>query len=173
MTESPGTSSATFWTALGSLAAVASVVVAVMALDSDNGGGGGGGEGSYTPPSSSTVVPADPGEDEQVQVEVPRSGGTSSTGGTGSTGSPSFAATVLVPAGLEMYVHSSPALDAQVVASVPSGDTVHILCTVQGERVDRPDGPSSRLWDRIEEGYVPDVVLDTGTSEPTMRDCSG
>jgi hypothetical protein len=78
-----------------------------------------------------------------------------------------FFATVQVPPGLsDVYVHSTPALNASVVAALANGATVEIQCTTQGEAV-----LGSSLWDWIGTGYVPDADIYTGTNQPAMPTC--
>jgi hypothetical protein len=77
------------------------------------------------------------------------------------------------PPGQPPDVHDSPSLDAPVVTTLKPESTVRIQCTVQGQRVTLADGSSTRLWDRIEQGYLPDSNLFTGQNEPAMPGCTG
>lgn len=84
-----------------------------------------------------------------------------------------FAGTVYVSADRVAYVYQIPSLAASKVGALTNGTHVTILCTAQGDTVIRADGMSSSLWDRIDQGYMPDVNVDTGTDQPTVPNCSG
>lgn len=73
---------------------------------------------------------------------------------------------------IDVPVFESPSLSAATVSALAPGQEVAILCTTSGDPVQNPqNGRISDLWDRVEGGYVPDVVIDTGTSAPTMPSC--
>lgn len=72
---------------------------------------------------------------------------------------------------LNAYVYLEPYLAAGVVGQLLAGTPVSIFCTAFGETVVRADGASSDLWDNIGYGFVPDVVVDTGTAEPVAPPC--
>jgi hypothetical protein len=80
---------------------------------------------------------------------------------------PPAAGTVMAPAD----VHREPSLSSSIVGQLRTGVTVDILCTAQGEIVQTPDGHTSGLWDMTGAGYVPDVVIDTGTDQATTGPC--
>lgn len=75
------------------------------------------------------------------------------------------------PSGNSLKVYSSPSLAAAVVASVPVGSTVAILCTVYGTAATNTSGHTSNLWDRISSGFVADVFIYTGTNDPVAPTC--
>ena len=71
-----------------------------------------------------------------------------------------------------LYVFEQPSLSSRTVAEIADGTTIGILCTAQGDVVTNPDtGQSSSLWDSTSEGFVPDVYVDTGTTQATMGSC--
>ncbi|MEU5261141.1 SH3 domain-containing protein [Amycolatopsis sp. NPDC021455] len=80
---------------------------------------------------------------------------------------PLAAGTVMTPAD----VHLAPSLSSSIVGQLDTGVTVEILCTAQGEIVRTPDGHTSGLWDMTGAGFVPDVVIDTGTDQATTGPC--
>jgi hypothetical protein len=75
--------------------------------------------------------------------------------------------------GYTANVFELPFSDSAVITEVPDGATVHILCTVQGEAATSPvTGFSSSLWNYTTDGgFIPDVMVDTGTFQPTMPNC--
>jgi hypothetical protein len=69
-------------------------------------------------------------------------------------------------------IYELPYLGAAVVGHLESGAVVEILCTAQGDAVSRrSDGVTSSLWNGVSGGYVPDVLIDTGTDQATMGNC--
>ena len=81
--------------------------------------------------------------------------------------------TVYVPQGEVAKVFAEPYLDSAVVATLDSGALVEILCTAQGDLVSSDvSGARSTLWDKTRGGYIPDVNVDTGTTQPVARSCS-
>jgi molecular chaperone DnaK len=69
-------------------------------------------------------------------------------------------------------VFSEPCMCSSVEYSLDPGDVVEILCTIQGEPVQNTgSGQVSTLWNGVDGGYVPDVMLYTGTDQPTMPPC--
>jgi hypothetical protein len=103
-------------------------------------------------------------------------GGTPTRAPSTPTGAPSAPTTsvgiVQAAGGGVAYVYQFPALAASKVGALVNGAKVVIQCTSQGDTVTRSDGVSSSLWDRIGEGYIPDVNVYTGTDQPTMPSCS-
>jgi hypothetical protein len=83
---------------------------------------------------------------------------------------PAIQGTINVPAGNLAYVYVSPSMSAEIVDEIGDGQTVQIRCTAQGQVV-TANGLSSSLWDDIGPGYVPDVVVYTGTNQATMPNC--
>jgi hypothetical protein len=96
----------------------------------------------------------------------------------GSTTAPSACACntatgiVWLPTSMIEYVRSGPSLTAQAVTSVRGGTRIQILCTIYGDSVHNRQGQVSALWDKIQTGYVPDVDVNTGTTQPTMPACT-
>ncbi len=82
--------------------------------------------------------------------------------------------TVQLPQGyVSIYVHKQPFLRSSVVARVPDGTPVGILCVAQGQVVTNPDtGQSSSLWDNTTDGYIPALFVNTRTSSSTIGYCS-
>jgi len=72
---------------------------------------------------------------------------------------------------LPTYVYELPYSSSAVVGAVVAGDIVEIVCTEAGEWVVNIDGMGSDLWDNVGYGYVPDVVMDTGTSQAVAPAC--
>jgi hypothetical protein len=69
-----------------------------------------------------------------------------------------------------VYAHEGQWLNTPVTAELANGQRVEILCTIQGGLVSA-NNLSSTLWDKIERGFVPDVLVSTGTNQPTMPNC--
>jgi LasA protease len=69
-------------------------------------------------------------------------------------------------------VYSRPDLGSEVVGVLYNGDQVTIECTAHGGVVTGATGAVSTLWDRVEDGFVPDVAVDTGSNEPVAPPCS-
>ena len=78
---------------------------------------------------------------------------------------------VLVPQGKRAKVFTEPSLSSTVVSSLPRGAAVQILCTAQGDTVVSDSGATSTLWDKTQYGYLPDVLVDTGTDQPVADSC--
>lgn len=80
---------------------------------------------------------------------------------------------VMAPQGYNaLNVFEQPSLSSSVVAEIADGTTIGILCTAEGDVVTNSDnGQISSLWDSTSEGFVPDVYVDTGTTQPTMGSC--
>ena len=82
-------------------------------------------------------------------------------------------ATIVGVSNAAVRVWSTPSLTGTILGALPTGTTVQILCTTLGEGVRRTDnGQASNLWDRISQGYVPDIFAYTGTNAATMPQCS-
>jgi hypothetical protein len=81
-----------------------------------------------------------------------------------------FTAIVQVPRGYGAYVYDEPSLSATQLEQLPDGTSVDIQCTAQGDVV-TAYGQSSSLWDLTQYGYLPDVVVYTGTDQATMPSC--
>lgn len=80
---------------------------------------------------------------------------------------------IIVPEGYTANVMELPYSGAAVVTSLPAGAMVQIVCTVQGDSVTSPlTGFTSSLWNgTMDGGFIPDVYVDTGTTQPTMPNC--
>lgn len=69
-------------------------------------------------------------------------------------------------------IYQSPYLDSTVVGHLEAGAIIEILCTARGDAVTHvASGMTSNLWNGVSGGYVPDVVVYTGTNEATMGNC--
>jgi hypothetical protein len=91
-----------------------------------------------------------------------------------------FQGFILGQTGLE--VRKTAMLSGSVVASLPPGTTVYIVCTATGDAVSGPRHGggtlTTRIWDYIRTasstgplGFVPDAWVDTGTTKPVTRAC--
>ena len=80
--------------------------------------------------------------------------------------------TVQVPQGQVAKVFAEPYLNSTVVTTLSSGTAVEILCTARGDTVSNVSGQTSDLWDKTQYGYLPDVNVNTGTSQPVASSCS-
>jgi hypothetical protein len=80
----------------------------------------------------------------------------------------------VVTGGPQTHAYEAPSTGSEIVATVPDGAAVYIVCTTRGEAVPSPlTGVSSDVWDYTTlGGYVPDVVVDTGSDEPVRPECS-
>jgi hypothetical protein len=83
-----------------------------------------------------------------------------------------FHATVLTQPGYVVKVHSAPSSISPVVGKLDNGASVNIECTTEGDVVRSLAGQSGSLWNRTTSGgYIADVLLNTGTNQPTMPKC--
>jgi hypothetical protein len=139
----------TFWTAVGALGTVAAVVVAVTM----RGGPSSGSASDYTQPSS-YVQPssyAPPPRPADLPTRTPRAPDDCTCIGT-----------VRVSPGKLAKVLDAPYGGAEVVDRLRSGEKVRVFCITNGDPVRSSlTGSSSNLWDKIPQGYIPDVLLDT------------
>ncbi len=88
-------------------------------------------------------------------------------------GSSGYSGMVEAPSGASLNVHSSPTLSSSIVGSLQAGTYVLIVCTVNnGGTATGMSGTSSRLWDKISTGFVPDISIDTGVDEPVQPPCA-
>ncbi|MFD4675964.1 hypothetical protein ACFWNN_40005 [Lentzea sp. NPDC058450] len=72
----------------------------------------------------------------------------------------------------DVDVHQQPTLGSPVVMTLRAGEVIEIHCTAQGEAVERlADGVISSLWNGVEGGFVPDVLINTGTDQATAGSC--
>ena len=71
------------------------------------------------------------------------------------------------------YVYVAPYTASPVIAMLLNGEPVYITCTTRGEAVSSAvTGAVSDLWDYTTlGGYIPDVVVGTGTTEPVKPAC--
>jgi hypothetical protein len=88
---------------------------------------------------------------------------------------PAGSGRVFVSPGYTANVFRMPTTDSTVVKVLPDGAGVTILCTTEGESVTSPvTGNTSSLWDGTTDGgFLPDVLVDTGTDQPTAPNCTG
>ena len=127
------------------------------------------GSNPYTPsqPQSSSAaatIPSAPADTASATPANPSPADTASALATG---------VIVAPQGYNAVpVYNQPSLSSSVAAEVADGTTVDILCTAQGDVVTNPDsGQSSSLWDGTNDGFIPDVYVDTGTDQATMSSC--
>lgn len=73
----------------------------------------------------------------------------------------------MMPPGYGAYVYEAQFLGTPIVAQLPAGTSVSIICTVQGDTVTS----NGSTWDRIDQGYIPHVNVNTGTRQATMPTC--
>jgi hypothetical protein len=76
------------------------------------------------------------------------------------------------------YLFADSSSAAPIVAELPHGYVVEIVCTVQGEAVTSElTGVTSSLWNGVDAGgvlgFVPDVYVETGTYQAVMPSCGG
>jgi hypothetical protein len=73
----------------------------------------------------------------------------------------------------QAFVYAAPSTFSQVVVALDNGAAVYIVCTTHGETVSSsPTGVSSDLWNYTTlGGYIPDVVVDTGSDQPVSPEC--
>lgn len=74
------------------------------------------------------------------------------------------------------YLFAAVTLTAPIVAEVPHGYVVEIVCTARGEAVTSElAGLTSSLWNGVDAGgflgFIPDVYVDTGTYQAVMPPC--
>ena len=105
---------------------------------------------------------------EGRSADPPSSAPTAAPAAAESAGYP---ATVLVPAGQAAFVYTDPVTTATTVGQLYSGVSIYLFCSVQGEYVVDSRGVASSLWYRTETGYVPDVHLNTGTTQSVTGPC--
>lgn len=97
-----------------------------------------------------------------------------------STGDPSYepiTAPITAPDGYDVKLRWGVDSTAPVVASLPNNYPVKIICTAEGQTIQRPDGVTSSLWDGVAigndvGGFVPDVYVYTGSTQPMMPNCA-
>ena len=126
-------------------AGIAVVVGGVTALNTS--GGGGNAAPGITASYSASAITSEPATSPLPASSAP------------ATGLP--VATGIVQAPLQDYVeiHAKPSLSSSVVGETFDGDFVQIYCQARGDVVTNPlTGQTSRLWVRINVGYVPDNV---------------
>jgi hypothetical protein len=155
-----------FYWLTGGLATLATAAIGIYAAQ-----GG-------TPPNSSVVItipasPVDnrmaPADDTQTDTETETDTETDSAPET--EPEPERATgTIMMPPGYGAYVYEAQFLNTPIVTQLPGGTRVSIICTVQGDTV-TSNGSTSSLWNRIDQGYIPDVNVDTGTRQATMPTC--
>jgi hypothetical protein len=85
--------------------------------------------------------------------------------------SSSASGTVDVPEGQVAKVFSEPSLTSTVVTTLDSGTEVEVVCTAQGDTVSNASGATSSLWDETQYGYLPNVNVDTDTTQPVVPSC--
>jgi hypothetical protein len=116
--------------------------------------------------SASPSIDASP-TGQQVQVPTPSS----------PTPDP-VTARIVAPDGYTISLFTGVNSSASIVADLPAGQSVTIICTMQGESVSSGiNGYTSSLWDGVSVGtgntvgFVPDVYVGTPTYQPTMPNC--
>jgi hypothetical protein len=79
---------------------------------------------------------------------------------------------------IAFYLFDDVSTSAGIVTDMPAGQVVNVLCTMQGESVTSEiNGYTSSLWNGVSigntstVGFVPDVYVDTNTTQPTMPNC--
>lgn len=85
---------------------------------------------------------------------------------------------VMATPGYNVMLFKAPSLSASTVSDapdgVPDGQNVDILCTMEGDTVTF-GGNTSALWDGVSinnvVGFIPDVHVNTGTTQPAMPNC--
>jgi hypothetical protein len=94
---------------------------------------------------------------------------------------PSAPSTVTAPivagAGYTISLFDAPNSTGSVVAQLPDGYIVEIVCTMRGEAVTSElTGKTSSLWNGVSArgviGFVPDVYVDTGTYQAVTPACN-
>jgi hypothetical protein len=86
-------------------------------------------------------------------------------------------APITAPIGYDINVYWGLDTSAPIVAQLPDGYLVEIVCTAEGQSVTRTDGVTSSLWDGVSigqgvGGFVPDVYVATGTTLAVMPNCA-
>jgi hypothetical protein len=126
------------------------LVLSSIAVGVKEGPGQTGGDIDASPPSNGPAIPPtnDPG------------------------GPPTFSAYINAPPDEGVRLFAAPRLSA---AGLKNGQRVDVICTMQGDSVTYKGYPST-LWNlvRVGEGvvgFIPDVFLHTGTTQPTMPSC--
>ncbi len=76
----------------------------------------------------------------------------------------------MMPPGYGAYVYEAQFLGTPIVAQLPAGTSVSIICTAQGDTM-TSNGSTGSLWNRIDQGYVSDVNVNTGTRQATTPAC--
>jgi len=82
---------------------------------------------------------------------------------------------VVVGSDYTASVFKMPTTTSTIVTKLSDGARVTILCTAEGDSVTSPvTGGTSSLWDGTTDGgFIPDVLVDTGTDQPTAPNCAG
>jgi hypothetical protein len=130
------------------------------------------------PVTEDPPVAEDPSEDEDTpdvgdtpRIEVSEADDPSTS--TCGCGCGCGCGSIMVPAGSPgAYVYSAPSLTSAKVGALAAGANVAITCTTRGQTVSRPDmSHSSNLWDWVGSGFVSDMYVDTGTTQPVAPPC--
>jgi hypothetical protein len=89
------------------------------------------------------------------------------------TSAPQFAVGVVdAPGHSGVEVYNEPTFRSAGLGVIYNGTRIEIFCTVAGQFAPGPY-KSGTIWDRVSGGgYVPDAVIDTGTDNPVMPQCS-
>lgn len=81
--------------------------------------------------------------------------------------------------GYNVKLFKAPTLSASTVSDAPgglsNGQRVGVICTMEGDPVTF-GGYTSSLWDGVSVdngvvGFIPDVHVNSGTTQPTMPNC--
>ena len=139
----------------------AAAVVGLVAAADDS--------GDYDSPSSSYTC--SDGTVVEYSFECPST--TTSRGGDDPTQPPADTGVgrIVAADGISQEVYSSASLSAEVLGTYDDGGMIEILCTERGDPVVNGEGISSSLWNRTEDGYVPDVFVETGTMDAVAPSC--
>ncbi|MFD3842258.1 SH3 domain-containing protein [Streptomyces sp. NPDC058642] len=89
------------------------------------------------------------------------------------TASVASAASYSVVPGYKLNVRSGPGTGYAVVAVLPEGATVNLVCQTPGETITGPLG-TSNIWDKLSNnGYVSDTYVRTGADGYVTQRCPG
>ena len=74
---------------------------------------------------------------------------------------------------IDMPVFSGPGFAYRVTDLISEGEVARIYCIAYGDENGMP-GYETRIWDKIENGYVPHGFMDVGVADAPKRcSCSG
>jgi hypothetical protein len=122
----------TFWTAVGSIAAVVSVALVIWPPGSSSSGVEGATPSAQPvgqPEAATTEGPASPGDSDGISVTIARMDGSSAT------------------------VFSLPSQYSEAVGRIPNGTRVRVRCAMAGEYLFDNAQPSAN-WINVGNGYI-------------------